>query len=69
MTVATTEGKDPVTIAQQFPFIYPIKIGKDPTGRAVMLDVAESGMGRMTEVREMKDLPKMLLQMIRTWVR
>jgi hypothetical protein len=64
-----TEGKDPVELARQFPFVYPIKIGKDPTGREVMREIADTGMGRLNEVREMKDLPKMLLQMIRTWVR
>lgn len=64
-----TEGKDPVGIASQFPFVYPIKIGKDPTGREVMRDIADTTMGRLSEVREMRDLPMMLLNMIRTWVR
>lgn len=64
-----TEGADPAMVAREFPFIYPIKIGKDPTGREVMKDMADTGMGRLTEVREMKDLPRMLLNMIRTWVR
>jgi hypothetical protein len=39
-----TEGKDPVLMARQFPFVYPIKIGKDPTGRSVMKDIAQNAL-------------------------
>jgi len=64
-----TEGADPTVIAREFPFIYPVKIGKDPTGREVMREIADGGLGSFTEVREMKDLPRMLLNLIRAWVR
>jgi uncharacterized protein with von Willebrand factor type A (vWA) domain len=64
-----TEGKDPKEVAQGFPFIYALKIGKDPTGREVMRDVADSGMGKFLEVREMRELPQILLKGIRSWVR
>jgi hypothetical protein len=64
-----TEGKDPVEVAKKFPIIYPVKLGKDPGGRAVMKEIAATGLGRFSEVREMKELPKFLLNAIRSWVK
>jgi uncharacterized protein with von Willebrand factor type A (vWA) domain len=64
-----TEGKDPVEEAKNFHFIYPVKLGKDPGGRQVMQEIAATGLGRAAEVREMKDLPRFLLNAIRTWVK
>lgn len=64
-----TEGKDPVIEARNFRFIYPVKIGKDPGGRKVMQDLAETGQGRFAEVREMNALPRFLLNAIRAWVK
>ncbi len=64
-----TEGKNPVDTAKGMPFVYSVKIGKDPTGRQTMRDIADQGSGRFTEVREMVDLPRTLLQGIRSWVR
>jgi uncharacterized protein with von Willebrand factor type A (vWA) domain len=64
-----TEGKNPIEVAKRFPFLYTVKIGKDPTGREVMRELADTGIGRFSEVREMKALPSMLLQAIRMWVR
>jgi hypothetical protein len=54
---------------KRFPFLYTVKIGKDPTGREVMRELADTGNGRFSEVREMKALPSMLLNAIRTWVK
>lgn len=64
-----TEGVDPVEIAKLLPFVYPVKIGKEPFGRDVMRAVADTGLGTFMEVREMKDLPMQLLQAIRRWVK
>ena len=64
-----TEGKNPVIRARDFRMIYPVKIGKDPGGRAVMREIADTGQGRFSEVREMHELPRFLLHAIRTWVK
>ena len=64
-----TEGKNPVEVARGFPFIYAVKIGKDPHGRQIMREIADTGMGRFAEVREMVDLPRTLLAGIRGWVK
>ncbi len=64
-----TEGKHPVALAASFPFVYAVKIGKDPTGREIMREIADSGLGRFTEVREMNELPRVLLHSIRAWVK
>lgn len=64
-----TEGIDPVDIAKLLPFVYPVKIGKEPYGREVMRSIADTGLGSFMEVREMKDLPMQLLQAIRRWVK
>ena len=64
-----TEGKDPTVESKRFRFIYPVKIGKDPTGRTVMREIADTGQGRFAEVREMHDLPRFLLNAIRSWVK
>lgn len=64
-----TEGIDPVEIAKLLPFVYPVKIGKEPYGREVMRSIADTGMGVFMEVREMKELPMQLLRAIRRWVK
>lgn len=64
-----TEGLDPVEIARLLPFVYPVKIGKEPFGRGVMQEIADTGLGSFLEVREMKDLPAQLLRAVRRWVR
>ncbi len=64
-----TEGKNPVIEARKFRAIYPVKIGKDPGGRAVMREIADTGQGRFAEVREMHELPRFLLHAIRSWVK
>jgi hypothetical protein len=64
-----TEGVDPVRIAKLLPFVYPVKIGKEPSGREVMRTIADTGMGTFMEVREMKELPMQLLRAIRRWVK
>ena len=64
-----TEGKSPIELAKKLPFIFSVKLGKNPSGRSVMKDIADTGLGRFTEVREMEDLPKVLLNAVRTWVR
>ncbi len=64
-----TEGKNPVIEARGFRMIYPVKIGKDPGGRSVMREIADSGQGRFSEVREMHELPRFLLHAIRSWVK
>ena len=64
-----TEGKNPIDLAKKFPFLYTVKIGKDPSGRQVMREIADTGQGRFIEVRDMKDLPRLLLNAIRAWVR
>jgi len=64
-----TEGVDPVKIARLLPFVYPVKIGKEQTGREVMRSIADTGMGTFMEVREMRELPMQLLQAIRRWVK
>lgn len=64
-----TEGIDPVEIAKLLPFVYPVKIGKEPFGREVMRSIADTGLGTFMEVREMKDLPLQLLKAIRRWVK
>ncbi len=64
-----TEGKNPVEEARNFRFVYPVKLGKDPSGRTVMREIADTGQGRFAEVREMKDLPRFLLNAVRAWVR
>lgn len=64
-----TEGKHPAQAARHFHFLYPVKIGKDPSGREVMREIAATGLGRMSEVREMSQLPRFLFNAIRTWVK
>lgn len=64
-----TEGVDPVRISKLLPFVYPVKIGKEPLGRDVMRAIADTGMGTFMEVREMKELPIQLLKAIRRWVK
>jgi Ca-activated chloride channel family protein len=64
-----TEGRHPGEISRTIPFLYAVKIGKDPTGRDIMKELAMSGLGSFTEVREMPNLPKVLLSGIRQWVR
>lgn len=64
-----TEGIDPVEISKLLPFVYPVKIGKEPYGRNVMRSIADTGLGTFMEVREMKELPMQLLRAIRRWVR
>jgi uncharacterized protein with von Willebrand factor type A (vWA) domain len=64
-----TEGKNPVIRARNFRMVYPVKIGKDPGGRTVMREIADTGQGRFSEVREMHELPRFLLHAIRTWVK
>jgi len=64
-----TEGKNPVIEARNFRVVHAVKIGKDPGGRAVMREIANTGEGRFSEVREMHELPGFLLRAIRTWVK
>jgi hypothetical protein len=64
-----TEGSNPIHEARRIGSVFPVKIGKDPGGRAVMREIADSGFGRFGEVREMQDLPVFLLRAIRTWVK
>lgn len=64
-----TEGGNPVFEARKIGTVFPVKIGKDPGGRAVMREVADSGFGTFSEVREMRDLPGFLLRAIRAWVK
>ncbi len=64
-----TEGKDPVRVAAGQSFIHAIKIGKEPQGRSVMRAIADQTGGHFHEVREMRDLPQVLLAAIRSWVR
>jgi len=64
-----TEGIDPVEISKLLPFVYPVKIGKEPYGRDVMRSIADTGLGTFMEVREMKELPMQLLRAIRRWVK
>ncbi len=64
-----TEGKNPVIEARNFRVIHAVKIGKDPGGRTVMREIADTGQGRFAEVREMQELPRFLLQGIRSWVK
>jgi len=64
-----TEGVDPVEIARLLPFVYPVKIGKEPYGREVMRAISDTGLGTFMEVREMKELPVQLLKAIRRWVK
>jgi hypothetical protein len=64
-----TEGLDPVQVSKLLPFVYPVKIGKDPVGREVMRSISDTGLGEFMEVREMKELPSLLLRAIRKWVK
>jgi len=64
-----TEGKNPVIEARKIGTVFPVKIGKDPGGRTVMREIADSGMGIFSEVREMTDLPGFLLRAIRAWMK
>ena len=64
-----TEGKNPVLEARNFRVVHAVKIGKDPGGRAVMREIADTGPGRFTEVREMHELPAVLLGALRMWVK
>ncbi len=64
-----TEGVDPVEIAKIMPFVYPVKIGKEPFGREVMRSISDTGLGNFMEVRDMKELPMQLLSAIRRWVK
>jgi hypothetical protein len=64
-----TEGAHPLNEASRMRVIYPVKIGKDPGGRTVMKEIADSGLGSFSEIREMGELPGFLLQAVRTWVR
>jgi hypothetical protein len=64
-----TEGVDPVEIAKLLPFVYPVKIGKEPSGRDVMRSISDTGLGMFMEVREMRELPMHLLRAIRRWVK
>ena len=64
-----TEGVNPAEIAQFLPFVYPVKIGKEPYGREVMRSIADTGLGTFMEVREMHELPLQLLTAIRRWVK
>jgi len=64
-----TEGKNPVHEAKHLRMVYPVKIGKDPGGRIVMREIADTGLGRFAEVREMHELPRFLLHAVRTWVK
>lgn len=64
-----TEGVDPVEISKLLPFVYPVKIGKEPLGREVMRAISDTGLGTFMEVREMKELPLQLLNAIRRWVK
>ena len=64
-----TEGKHPVHEARQLPFVYTVKLGKDQSGWRLMRDLAASGLGKPSEVRDMKELPRFLLHSIRTWVK
>lgn len=64
-----TEGIDPSEISKLLPFVYPVKIGKEPYGREVMRSISDTGLGTFMEVREMKELPIQLLKAIRRWVK
>jgi len=64
-----TEGRHPIEEARMLPFVYTVKLGKDPSGWALMRELAASGRGLASQVREMKDLPRFLLHSIRRWVK
>ena len=64
-----TEGKNPVIEARNLRMVHAVKIGKDPGGRTVMKEIAETGQGRFSEVREMHELPGFILKAIRAWVK
>jgi hypothetical protein len=64
-----TEGRHPIEIGREIPFLNAVKIGKDPTGREIMKELGTQGLGQFTEVREMVDLPRVLLTGMRRWVR
>ncbi len=64
-----TEGTDPVILARDMNFVHSIKIGKDAEGRTLMRDLATVGSGHYFEVREMSELPGVLLNAIRTGLR
>lgn len=64
-----TEGRHPIEIGKTISFLFAVKIGKDPTGREIMKELGTQGLGQFTEVREMAELPRVLLNGIRSWVR
>ena len=68
-----TEGQDPSVTVKDWSFggyvVNTVKIGKEPTGRNVMKEIAEATSGHFHEVREMAQLPKVLLSAVRAWVK
>lgn len=64
-----TEGRDPVDVVKGQSFVHTIKVGKDPNGRKIMREIADHANGNFHEVREMSELPRVLLSAVRSWVR
>lgn len=67
-----TEGKDPARLVQEQDWegisVHTVKIGKEPTGRNVMKELAQFTSGHFHEVREMSELPRVLLRAVRAWI-
>jgi len=64
-----TEGLDPARLGHAFDRLSVIQLGKDARGRALMMELARRGGGAFFELREAKDLPRVLYQAVRYLVR
>lgn len=64
-----TEGQDPSVTVKGWSWVNAVKIGKEPTGRNVMKEIAENTSGHFHEVRDMSQLPRVLLSAVRAWVK
>jgi Mg-chelatase subunit ChlD len=64
-----TEGRDPTYLAKNFKNLHVLKLGKDQSGRGLLLDLIKFGNGQMFEARKIQDLPKTMYKAVRMLLR
>lgn len=64
-----TEGRDPAELGYSFKRLSALRIGKDPSGRPLLIELSRHGGGGYFEARQAQDLPVVLYQALRTLVR
>lgn len=64
-----TEGKDPTYLGEKFRHLSALKIGRDQSGKNLLVDLIAKGNGRFFEARKIEDLPRTMYSAMKALVR